>query len=832
MPRTRPQVVSTGLILLASLAAAVAVTWLVPSLTAASVNMLFRFRGRVEPPGDIVIVAVDDASLQQVGNWPWPRSVMASALDRISASRPRAVALDVVYAETSDPAQDELLAGAIRRSGRVVLPAQLTELENGQEAAGGASGWLLPLPEMKGAAAATGHAHADPDVDGVLRTIQLSKADEGGERLWAFGLEALRVAEDLPPGLIEESDGALRVGRYAIAVQNESGKSAIPGVTLIRRNEMVINYLGPPRTFPYHSISDVLDGKVPAGAFENKIVLVGAVAQTLGDTRVTPYISYAEGGRQGGAGMPGVEVHANVIETIRRGARLTPRPDSLGFGAALLVILCAAAFVRLLDGWRVVAGLGLLLALVIGGSLYVFNHNFLMPPLVPVLTGFFTVVPLLLLQGSLAASRDLDEKLVRLARIQKRFIPRGGSEGAKEAAAAPAPAGLPHNVAWKLRAVDEATALLVARVGFMNQVFTSMTDGLLVADTAGRVVFANPAAHRFWEGAAPGTLTDRSLEELFAGRGVIEVGALRELVGGALGGRGASAEVELSGREDRFYTLQFTAVIAGDDQDEEAGFRPESTRAPFDAKRGAVGLIVIVTDVTKRRELERVKAETLQLVSHELRTPLTSIRGLSDLLLKYPMPEDDSRESLLTIYSEAVRMSDLINLYLDVTKLESGSQARARHPVVVNELIGECVRAFARTAAEKGIRIRTKLEEPSPELLADRQLLTQAVGNLIVNAIKYSPADTEVEVSSSGDGTHACVHVRDHGYGIPQEFQARVFEKFYRLERDVKSEAVGTGLGLPLVKEIVERHGGRVTLESEPGRGSTFTIHIPLQKAV
>jgi PAS domain S-box-containing protein len=812
---TRSQVVSTGLILLLSLAAAVAVTWLVPSLTAASVNMLFRFRGRVAPPEDIVIVAVDDASLQQVGSWPWPRSVMAGALDRITAARPLAVGLDVVYAEASDPAQDELLTRAIRRNGRVVLPAQLTEPEAAQEDSGGPSRWLLPLPEMKAAAAATGHAHADPDVDGVLRTVQLSKADDTGERLWAFGLETLRVAEGLPVETVEEGDVALRVGRHRIAVHNEGERSTIPGVTLTRPNEMIINYLGPPRTFPYYSIADVLRGGVAPAAFENKIVLVGAVAQTLGDTRITPYISYAEGGRQGGVGMPGVEVHANVIETMRRGVWLTPRTDLAGFGVTLLVILCATASVRLLDGWRVVAGLGLLLALIVGGSLYVFNHNFIMPPLVPMLAGFITVVPSLLLRGSLAASRDLDEKLVRLALIQKRFIPRGASEGPKEGAAG-ASAGLPHDVAWKLRAVDEITTLLVARIGFMNQVFTSMTDGLLVADTAGRVVFANPAAQRFRGGAEPEALAGLSLEELFVKQGVIEGEALREMVRGALDGRVAATEVELPGREGRFYVLQFSAVAAGEEAE----------------GQGPIGLIVIITDVTKRRELERVKAETLQLVSHELRAPLTSIRALSDVLLKFPVPEDESRESLKTIYTEAVRMNDLINLYLDVTRIETGAQTLARVPVPANELIGESVRAFGRAAAEKGIHIGTRLEEPSPVLFADRQLLTQAVNNLLGNAIKYSPAGSEVEVGSSSDETHARIHVRDRGYGIPPEFQARVFEKFYRLERDVKAEVVGTGLGLPLVKEIVERHGGRVTLESEPGVGSTFTIHMPLQKAV
>ncbi|MBV9209675.1 MAG: CHASE2 domain-containing protein, partial [Acidobacteria bacterium] len=369
MRRLRSQAVPIILILLFSLSAVIAVTWLAPSLTAATANMLFRLRGETSPPADIVIVAIDDASLQQVGNWPWPRSVMASVLDRLTEAKPRAVGLDVIYAESSEAADDRLLSEAVKRNAHVVLPAQLIEAEASPSS--GLSTWLSPLPEIKDAAAAIGHAHADPDVDGVLRTVQLSKADAKGERLWAFGLETLRVAEAIPPAAIEEKRDALRLGQYEIAIHDEAEKSSLEGVSVIRPNEMFINYLGPPQTFPYYSIADVLNGKVAPQTFTNKIVLIGAVAQTMGDTRITPFISYG-GSNASGTGMPGVEVHANVIETIRRRAWLRPLADWLNFSIALLVILTACVIIRLLDGWRALLSLFTLLALILLGSLYVF----------------------------------------------------------------------------------------------------------------------------------------------------------------------------------------------------------------------------------------------------------------------------------------------------------------------------------------------------------------------------------------------------------------------------------------------------------------------------
>jgi signal transduction histidine kinase len=389
---------------------------------------------------------------------------------------------------------------------------------------------------------------------------------------------------------------------------------------------------------------------------------------------------------------------------------------------------------------------------------------------------------------------------------------------------------LPHNITWKQRAVDDITAHLIARIGFMNQVFTSMTDGLLVADITGQVVFANPAALPFWDSREPDSLTGKSLTELFVEREIINPDGLRETLRDVMSGQNVVIDVELQGRDRRFYTLQFSAVIAGDNPANELRPRDDLTSAPARTNARVIGLIVIINDITKRRELERVKAETLQLVSHELRAPLTSIRGLSETLLKYPVPEATSSELLETIYSESVRLSELINRYLDVTRIESGSHLLTRSPVAVNPLITDCVRVFSNAASEKGINIRLNMKEPSPTLYGDAQLIAQAINNLLINALKYSPANSEIEVGSASGDASICIYVRDHGYGIPREFQGRVFEKFFRLERDVKSEVVGTGLGLALVKEIVERHDGQVTLESEPDKGSTFTIHLPHQR--
>lgn len=143
-------------------------------------------------------------------------------------------------------------------------------------------------------------------------------------------------------------------------------------------------------------------------------------------------------------------------------------------------------------------------------------------------------------------------------------------------------------------------------------------------------------------------------------------------------------------------------------------------------------------------------------------------------------------------------------------------------------MIADCTRNLAVLAAERRIRPTAQIEPGLPALHADAQLLTQAVGNLLSNATKYSPPETEVIVAAEIKQGNLTLSVRDQGYGIPAEARERIFQKFYRLQRDTASGVVGTGLGLPLVKEIVEQHGGRITFESVLASGSTFTIHLPL----
>jgi len=223
-----------------------------------------------------------------------------------------------------------------------------------------------------------------------------------------------------------------------------------------------------------------------------------------------------------------------------------------------------------------------------------------------------------------------------------------------------------------------------------------------------------------------------------------------------------------------------------------------------------------------------MKTDVMTLVTHELRTPLTAIQGMSEVLAQFEVSEDRRREMHLAINDEAKRLSRMINEYLDIARLESGARPLRLAPMRIASLVERCLLLLDPLAAQRDIRVVRWFDSNLPALLVDADLLAQALTNLIANSIKYSPVKTEIIIEARLSGDQMLIEVADHGYGIPADVLPRIFEKFYRVPRIEDADMPGTGLGLALVREIVELHGGRVMVESEQGVGSTFSVRLPL----
>jgi signal transduction histidine kinase len=234
------------------------------------------------------------------------------------------------------------------------------------------------------------------------------------------------------------------------------------------------------------------------------------------------------------------------------------------------------------------------------------------------------------------------------------------------------------------------------------------------------------------------------------------------------------------------------------------------------------------------KELDRLKSDFVSNVSHELRTPLTAIKGAVDLLLReVPGRLNENQTHYLTrVRSNTQHLAGLINDLLDLAKIEEGKVELKGVRVSVGGLVHEVVETVKPMAAEKPVLLEVKAPEPSVLVWADRDKVTQVLMNLVGNAIKFTPPQGRVTVSASRDGTEwAQVSVNDSGPGISAEECQKIFQKFYQVSEGRGLKPKGTGLGLAISKALVELHGGKIWVESEPGRGSTFSFTLPVSQS-
>ena len=234
-------------------------------------------------------------------------------------------------------------------------------------------------------------------------------------------------------------------------------------------------------------------------------------------------------------------------------------------------------------------------------------------------------------------------------------------------------------------------------------------------------------------------------------------------------------------------------------------------------------------DVSAVKENARLRSDMTNLMSHELRTPVTSISGFAELLLLDETINEESREFLEIISSESQRLSKMLSTFLSVSNLEqSDKQEFIKTPVKLDTVVSEVVGDLQENAKRKRIRLVERANAHLPPVAADKGLITRAIAHLVDNAIRYSPERTSVIISTVLESDFLRVVVEDRGYGIPTGEQDKIWQKFYRVVRDGHDkEEESTGLGLSLVKEIIEQHGGAVEVKSEIGTGSKFSFTLP-----
>jgi signal transduction histidine kinase len=224
--------------------------------------------------------------------------------------------------------------------------------------------------------------------------------------------------------------------------------------------------------------------------------------------------------------------------------------------------------------------------------------------------------------------------------------------------------------------------------------------------------------------------------------------------------------------------------------------------------------------------------QAMHFVTHEMRTPLSAIQGSSELISRFPLTEEKRKQIALLINSESKRLARMVEIFLNVERLSAGQMELKREPIGVKAMLEVCVDRVRPLAERKHISISLLPAADDIEVTGDRELVEYACYNLLTNAVKYSPQQTQVTASAGRSGSWIHISVQDQGIGMDQKEVKQIFQKFYRTKKAEESGEVGTGIGLSIVQQIVEQHGGRIEVTSRPGEGSCFTVILAARTPV
>ncbi|WP_460048432.1 CHASE2 domain-containing protein [Sessilibacter sp. MAH2] len=811
----------------------------------------------VQPDPELLIVAIDERSLLELGRWPWPRRAHAQLVDRLHEAGAKAIAFDVVFPESDqfDVGGDAAFAESIKRMGKVALSVHME-----QTYLGGQVLEILPTPELASATEYLGHVHVEYDVDGVCRAVFLK---EGlGQAYWPHLMQVLL-------NMVEESDGGSLPGL--------TGGSGSSSSFIIERDFYnLIPLSGPPPAIETVSFTDVIQGRVPARNLKDKIIIVGATARGLGDIVATSYGT-----------MDGVEFNANVFNSLRSRTTITPVSAGIhwflsGLSVFLLIVLAAKSTPRqylILTVFYVVGFLGVICTAIFTVRIWFAPLSVIIPLLL-----FYPLWSWRRLEQAIGflrrelirvqtektpihkTQRPLTQRLQFVASIVgiqqwhiespesdfstttngediagddtydgdrhvKPIIVSEGNTFHKVRVSWQEPSTLErHKAALWRSAIDHNSNFLASKSpkpaelvtatisslreathqSEVNRLFTNrcldlLQDAIVVANIYGDLIFQNHLASSLFSNIVgeSSTILDL-LKPLKIDQPWLEL--IRKSV---LNGEVISVEASFVDTEREFF-CQLSAMSWQSDQ--------------IDT------LLFTFTDITAIKENEKARNEALHFLSHDLRSPVVSILALiqqyrNSLGSQNPSGVKSVDSLLDDIQAYAEKNLAFAESFLQLARAEISSDANFNlcdlHAVIDNATL--MIRHFAQS---KQIKISVERTMDDLWVWGDGELLERLLINLLSNAIKYSPENSNVVLRVSIARDQVFVKVIDEGIGIKQDELENVFKKFRRASNT--NTVIGAGLGLHFVDIVAKKHGGHVSVTSEINRGSTFTVALPL----
>ncbi|MCC8397548.1 CHASE2 domain-containing protein [Paraburkholderia sp. MMS20-SJTR3] len=742
---------------------------------------------------DIVVVEIDNASIAQLGRWPWPRSDHTRLLERLAEAKPAAVVFDVLFTETN--ADDAGLAHAIALS-PTYLPVLLSPPD-----ATGAHTVVEPVAPLAQAAAGLGHINFEVDTDGIVRSVARFQGDDGSR--WPQLM--LLVADAVEHGKLQLRGGVPSRRSDAPVDARDDGTEGRFLIPFGRNAE----------DYPKFSFADVLAGKVQAEQLRGRIVVIGVTASGLYDRFATPV--------SGDLGpLPGVYIHANVLDTLLTGREILPVRAWLVFAVSLVALAALLAGFLVLSPRRSLLLTGALALLAAAGSALLLDIGRLWISPVPAILGVMIVYPIwnwrrlemtmAYLRGELQRLADEPYLLPETPQRRREF---GGDV-------------LEQHMALMARAAQRVQDMK----RFVWDSLDSVPEPILVSDLRGIVLIANHAAKAHFARLGAPLPEGQPMQTVLGGLTLvktIDVGAASDTE------RNLYAHAHwpalLDPTRDEFAALMAQGVEVRDANERDHLLRYATCT---NAQGETTGWIAGLVDVSALHAAERQREDALRLLSHDMRSPQASIIALVEIERARTEPVL-ARDLLERIERYAQRALTLADDFVQLARAES--QAYVLEPLNLTELVIDASDEVWPQAHAKRIALHTETGNEDDEarwIYADRSLMTRALVNILNNAVKYSPPDTRIECSfasgtaarTPGASRVSCT-IRDQGYGIPKEQQAGLFERFRRFHEAERPEVGGAGLGMAFVKTVVTRHGGSVDVVSAPGEGTAFTISLP-----
>ena len=772
---------------------------------------------------DIIIVGIDDYSISQLGRWPWQRTLHAQVINTIMQAKPKAIGLDVIMTEpealttAAAPNNDAALSKALQASNKVVLPMVTAMMGSGVTS-------LLPIPEFLHTSRAIGHIDLELDKDGVARSIFLKEGQNG---IW-WSHFALALA-DIGEQAVTNSSGELP-GAHQIAdrhdnhpldpIDNGSSSSSsddnnLKGSTDAngpavatgqwqRDYQMHIPYAGGTglfRSVPYVS---VLKGEVPKDFFKDKYVLIGATAVGMADAFPTP-VSGTSGV------MPGIEINANILASLldHQSIRIAPTLQTTLF-SILPVLLALFSYLLLTPRFSLFLT-ATLMATTVAVSYFMFTHGLWIAPSAA-LIGTALAYPLWSWCRLEAAISYLGQEFMLLDQ-EPHLLPE---------------AILPGNPLYqgedvleqRINAMRNAARRVRDLRQFISDNLDSLPDATLITTIDGRIVVVNRVAKDYFASLKIYNIYGANLPPLFS---YIASPPSFE-----------TAPHHPFSWPDLIDMQYQSALADGTSIQDQKGRDLLIKSAPcYSARQVLSGWIVSIVDISSIRAAERSRDETLRFLSHDMRAPQASILALLELQSD-PSSVLPQEEFFSRIERASRKTLGLADNFVQLARAESESYRLEE--VDFQDVVLDASDEMWTLANNKKIALITKIAEGEFITNIDRSLMARALCNLISNAVNYSSAGTtitcsvrySVEKASDGAPSHVICQVQDQGYGIAPTDQAKLFQRFQRVNIPDQPKTDGVGLGLVFVKTVIERHLGTLSFNSVVGEGTTFTIVLPL----